>query len=211
MSGFSSTGRDSFVRPYQNQALDPALVTAGQQAVTAVETLCQSAIVVDRKTARSNSLCFAVQRWMFTYNGTQPYGGSTVLPKILLSLSPAVLEDAGLLTPQDTNPLVSLASNNALEARKSSLDLPGMNGLSLSSPGWAERLVRCPVVSFNVRLVGAVDDQMIALVNTRFFDAGSGVSPKATGILAYASPDYSGLNLPIGTYEISLTVGNWAS
>lgn len=202
---FSATGRDRFVRPYPGagagpSAVIPTPVTALQDALTAIEAHCLSAVATDPSSARSPSLCAVVQRWSFTYGGER----STTL-----SLSPAILEDAGVVIPQGTNPATGLASTLALDGTVRGLvDLAGGAGLALSEPAWAARLRRVPVLKLSVRRPGAVGDEAYSADSPVFFDAGSGASPRVLFSLSPALPGMA--TTPVsGPYEACLLILNW--
>lgn len=210
MTAFGTTGRDSFKRPQGGSSLDPAYITAAQEALVTLESKRQNAVTVEAGSARSASLCVPIQRWLVSYNGTPIYGGRTTSPNILLSLSPAILEDAGITPPQTTNPLVSLASSRSLDtAARLPVDLAGVDGLTLTKPSWVLRLQQTPIVRFSARLVGATGNQVIATGNPQFFDAGSGISPRVLLPISYGSPDLETTALPAGNYEICLLIIAW--
>jgi len=210
MTNFSISGRDTFPRPYKNQALTPSLVISPQQSLAAIEALAQFGVGTAAGYSHSNTLACPVQRWLFTYDGTQTIGGTPQAPIITLPLSAAILEDAGLITAQGTNPIVSLASSNALDGSKSQqTDFIGINGSFLPPPGWVRRLQKCPIVNLNVRMIGATGNQTIGTYGLSFFDAGSGVSPSLYFFMNLSCPDNANVILPAGRYEACLLIMNW--
>lgn len=210
MSAFSATGRDTFRPPQDSEVLDPGLVTAAQQAVQAVQARALPAVRVQPKAALSHALCLPVQRWLWVHDGTFPAGGPPAQPNVLLSLSSAFIEDAGVTVPQGSNPTASLASSHALEGSPHlPVDLPGTGGASLPAPGWARRLSASPIIVFSARLLGATGDQAVVTGPFTFFDAGSGTSPRALLSLSFGHPDLQDVALPLGTYELCLLALSW--
>lgn len=208
-SHYDLTHRDTLQNPLAS--LDAELLNRAADALTRIETWAQNVVTVVPQAAQAPSLVVAVQRWLWTL---QSVGTS---PACLLDLSPAFLEDAGVL-PRQTDapgqPLMSLAQDINLSVPTYTVlskDLTGLLGSQRApQPAWVNELRGAKLLSFSVRLFGATGTDVFHLEDPVFFDAGTGVSPKVVGNLMHSTPDKRTTNVPQSTYEICLLVMNWA-
>jgi hypothetical protein len=177
-----------------------------------LENWARDTITVVPQESEAPALVFSVQRWLWSNQGL------TNSAACLLDLSPAFLEDCGVLPLQSSKPSVpqvslaqdvslSVPSYNALAS-----DLTGILGLQRTpQPAWVAELKGVPLLTFSVRLFGATGTQTFDMEDVVFFDAGTGVSPKLLGNIAHSTPDLRTTNVPQSTFEICLLVLNWAN
>ena len=208
-SHYDLTHRDTLPDPLAS--LDAELLNRAADALTRIETWAQNSATVVPLAAQAPALVVSVQRWLWTCQSS----GTTAA--CLLDLSPAFLEDAGVL-PRQTDapdqPLVSLAQDVSLSVPTYSVlpkDLAGLLGAQRTpQPAWVNEMCGVKFLHFSVRLFNGTGTDVFHLENPLFFDAGTGVSPKVVGTLMHSTPDNRTTPIPQSTYEICLLVMNWA-
>ena len=204
---YDLTHRDSFQSP--GKALDAEDINRLSDTILKIENWAVNAITVVKEEAHAPSLTFAVQRWLWSYQGTGNIGSC------ILNISPAILEDAGIissLSDTTSNPLLSLAKDVSLTLPAYPIisNLPGSLGVTREiQPSWVSKIQSIPLLSFSIRLFGAVGTDVYQMENPVFFDAGNGITPLVQGNVAHSTPDKRLTAIPNSTFEICMILGNW--
>lgn len=206
---YSLTGRDSLPDPLLS--LDAELLNRAADCLTKIEQWAQNTVTVVPQAARTPALLFSVQRWLWTCSSVSQETAC------LLEISPAFLEDAGIIPRQSAapaRPLVSLAQDVTLSVpgyTALTKNLSGILGANrFPQPAWVSALKSVPLFEFSVRLFQGTGTDVFRMETPIFFDAGNGVSPRIFGNIIHSTPDKHGVSIPQSTYEICLLVVNWA-
>ena len=208
-SHYDLTHRDTLPNPLVS--LDAELLNRAADCLTKLEQWASNVVTVVPQAAQAPALLVSVQRWLWT---CQSVGASV---PCLLDLSPAFLEDTGVLPRQMNTPeqaVASLAQDVSFSVPAYAVlpkDLTGLLGSQRSpQPAWVNELRGVKLLNFSVRLFHGTSDDVFQIEDPLFFDAGTGISPQVVGNLVHSTPNKRTTLIPQSTYEICLLVMNWA-
>lgn len=206
-SVFDLVHRDMLSNP--NASLDAELLNRIADSIVRLETWAHNAVTVVPQESEAPALVFAVQRWLW-------HRPSNDVPWHL-KLSPAFLEDAGVIPRQQekpSNPIASLAQDVSLSVPMyvaAAPDCPPAVAMGrYPQPAWVAELRGVPLASFSVRMLDATGTDVFHLEAPTYFDLGDGISPAFSGHIFYSTPNKRNTPVPQTTFEICLLVLNWA-
>jgi len=208
-SVFDLIHRDTLSNP--SASLDAELLNRIADSIVRLETWMHNAVTVVPQESEAPALVFAVQRWLWYNSGTDNDA------PCILTLSPAFLEDAGVIPRQQekpSTPLVSLAQDVSLSVPAYTVVPSNYSPLVAMGiqmqPAWVAELRGVPLASFSVRMLDATGTDVFHLEAPTYFDLGDGISPRMLGHIFHSTPNKRNTPVPQTTFEICLLVLNWA-